>query len=165
MGLDQYAFARKGEPIRNRLETEYEVEHEIAYWRKHPNLQGWMEQLWREKGGEGEFNCVDVELTLDDLEQQDVLEGVQALRARSRRRADGRLDQLRPGPVVELAVGDAGRAAGGRTAEARVARERLDVVGEQQALVAGLRRGLGGLQGRRVVVASLDHRVSPSRQG
>ena len=69
MGLDQYAFARKGEPIRNRLETEYEVENEIAYWRKHPNLQGWMENLWRKKGGEGEFNCVEVELTFEDLEQ------------------------------------------------------------------------------------------------
>jgi len=42
---------------------------EIAYWRKHPNLQGWMEQLWREKGGKGEFNCVDVELTREDLKQ------------------------------------------------------------------------------------------------
>ena len=28
-----------------------------------------MENLWREKGGEGEFNCVEVELTLDDLDE------------------------------------------------------------------------------------------------
>ena len=41
---------------------------ELAYWRKHPNLQGFMEELYREKGGEGEFNCEDVELTLDDLD-------------------------------------------------------------------------------------------------
>ena len=85
MGLDQYAFARKGEPIENRryytyqdfygnthteqrMTVSYEEEREVAYWRKHPNLQGWMEQLWREKGGEGEFNCVDVELTLEDLD-------------------------------------------------------------------------------------------------
>jgi hypothetical protein len=59
MGLDQYAMARK----------EGQEDQEIAYWRKHPNLQGWMEQLYREKGGEGEFNCVDVELTFEDLEQ------------------------------------------------------------------------------------------------
>ena len=88
MGLDQYAFARKGEPIETtedytyqdfdgnthteqRTSIEYEESKEIAYWRKHPNLQGWMEQLWRDKGNEGEFNCVDVELTLEDL---DVLE-------------------------------------------------------------------------------------------
>jgi hypothetical protein len=41
---------------------------DLAYWRKHPNLQGWMEELWREKGNDGEFNCVDLELTLGDLE-------------------------------------------------------------------------------------------------
>jgi hypothetical protein len=57
MGLDQYAKVRK----------EGQEDQELAYWRKHPNLQGWMEQLWREKGGEGEFNCVEVELTIDDL--------------------------------------------------------------------------------------------------
>jgi len=59
MGLDQYAMARK----------EGQDDQEIAYWRKHPNLQGWMEQLYREKGGEGVFNCVDVELTFEDLER------------------------------------------------------------------------------------------------
>lgn len=85
MGLDQYAFARKGEPIETtedytyqdfdgnthteqRTSVSYEEEREVAYWRKHPNLQGWMEDLWRSKGNEGEFNCVDVELTLEDLD-------------------------------------------------------------------------------------------------
>ena len=86
MGLDQYAFARKGEPIettedytyqdfdgnthvKQRTSVSYEEEHEIAYWRKHPNLQGWMENLWRMKGNTGEFNCVDVELNAANLEQ------------------------------------------------------------------------------------------------
>ena len=41
---------------------------ELAYWRKHPSLQGFMEDLYHSKGGEGEFNCVDVELTLEDLD-------------------------------------------------------------------------------------------------
>ena len=59
MGLDQYA----------KIHKDGHAELEIAYWRKHPNLQGWMEDLWREKGGKGEFNCVDVELTLEDLRQ------------------------------------------------------------------------------------------------
>ncbi len=84
MGLDQYAYARKGEPELEtqtytcedlegnefeRTETQeiWTDQMELAYWRKHPNLQGWMEQLWREKGGEGEFNCVDVELNAVDL--------------------------------------------------------------------------------------------------
>ena len=69
MGLDQYATARKGEPKTDEDGyTFYEDEIELAYWRKHPNLQGWMEELYRKKGGEDEFNCVDLELTLDDLE-------------------------------------------------------------------------------------------------
>jgi hypothetical protein len=69
MGLDQYANARRGEAIVNEDGyTCYEDSMELAYWRKHPNLQGFMQELYYEKGGEGEFNCVDVELTLEDLD-------------------------------------------------------------------------------------------------
>ena len=85
MGLDQYATARKGEPRKvpqtwtttdadgNEEEVveyynEWDDTIELAEWRKHPNLQGWMENLWYEKGGEGEFNCVELEITLDDLD-------------------------------------------------------------------------------------------------
>ena len=85
MGLDQTAIARKGEPRTVKSEYTYTdfdgTEHkgfdeyleqddsiELASWRKHPNLQGWMQELYYEKGGEGEFNCVDVELTLEDLD-------------------------------------------------------------------------------------------------
>ena len=73
MGLDQYANARRGEAIVDEDGyTYYEDSMELAYWRKHPNLQGWMEELWYEKGcpndgGDG-FNCVDLELTLEDLD-------------------------------------------------------------------------------------------------
>ena len=79
MGLDQFAFAvdKNGE------------KEELACWRKHPNLQGWMENLWESKGRpnahEGEnsngmgsdFNCVELELTLEDLDslEQDVTNG------------------------------------------------------------------------------------------
>ena len=85
MGLDQYATARKGEPRTVKSEYTYTdqdgvekegfEEHlewddsiELATWRKHPNLQGWMEELWYEKGGEGDFNCVELELTLENLD-------------------------------------------------------------------------------------------------
>jgi len=85
MGLDQYATARKGEPRKvpqtwtttdadgNEEEVveyynEWDDEIQLAEWRKHPNLQGWMQELYYEKGGEGEFNCVDLELTLEDLD-------------------------------------------------------------------------------------------------
>lgn len=41
---------------------------DLHYWRKHPNLHGWMERLYYQKGGQKEsFNCAPVELTLDDL--------------------------------------------------------------------------------------------------
>jgi len=64
MGLDQFAVVRK--PGENE-----EKNREIAYWRKHNRLQGWMEKLWKEeKGGGGkEFNCVEIELTLEDLKK------------------------------------------------------------------------------------------------
>ena len=69
MGLDQYAVARKGEVFVNEEGcNEYPDQKELAYWRKHPNLQGWMESLYRQKGGTEEFNCVGVELNLADLE-------------------------------------------------------------------------------------------------
>lgn len=43
---------------------------EIAYWRKHPDLHGWMEQLYRRKGGtEDSFNGDPVLLTLEDLDE------------------------------------------------------------------------------------------------
>ena len=69
MGLDQYAYATP---------QGTEEQQELAYWRKHNRLQGWMEQLWEDKGRPnfddignpmGDFNCVPVELTLSDLEQ------------------------------------------------------------------------------------------------
>lgn len=67
MGLDQNAYAFK-----NREDGSIS----LAEWRKHPNLQGWMERLWRSKGGEGEFNCVGVELDREDLESlQDFVVG------------------------------------------------------------------------------------------
>jgi hypothetical protein len=69
MGLDQYATARRGEAkTDDEGYTFYEDEIQLAEWRKHPNLQGWMEDLYHEKGGEEEFNCVDLQLTLDDLD-------------------------------------------------------------------------------------------------
>tara|TARA_Y100000310_G_scaffold344681_1_gene458766 strand:- start:824 stop:1234 length:411 start_codon:yes stop_codon:yes gene_type:complete len=69
MGLDQYAYATP---------QGTEEQQELAYWRKHNRLQGWMEDLWEDKGRPnhdeignplGDFNCVPVEITLSDLEQ------------------------------------------------------------------------------------------------
>lgn len=63
MGLDQYAKAIK--PDKNGI---VKKEVKIAYWRKHNRLQGWMEALWLKKGGQGEFNCVEVQITEEDLD-------------------------------------------------------------------------------------------------
>jgi hypothetical protein len=44
-------------------------QREIAYWRKHPNLHGWMERLAQEKNVDYDsFNGVELELTWEDLE-------------------------------------------------------------------------------------------------
>ena len=101
MGLDMYAYvaARAGAQADYDEGAHWDKEkgamvnpnatqpREIAYWRKHPNLHGWMERLWIRKTTEtgvvddpdrsGEFsafNGVELELTWDDLDQleQDV---------------------------------------------------------------------------------------------
>ena len=83
MGLDQYASARKGEPT--KLEEPYTVtledgttedhvdysnewadSYDLADWRKHPNLQGFMEARWC---GDGDFNCAELILTLEDIDE------------------------------------------------------------------------------------------------
>jgi hypothetical protein len=99
MGLDQYAYvAAKAGQQNEYYEAEGEYvdgewkphkptvakPREIAYWRKHPHLQGWMEKLWENKlHSKGEspwgisFNGIELELTWEDLDQleQDVRTG------------------------------------------------------------------------------------------
>lgn len=93
MGLDQYAYvASKANAREEFYEAEYGDDEskkgtvtkprELAYWRKHPNLQGWMEQLWIRKTNEAgktivddpdgfgsTFNGVELELTYEDLDE------------------------------------------------------------------------------------------------
>ena len=70
MGLDQYAYIK--------FQPEPENWLMLAEWRKHPNLQGWMERLWRKKVNspdpydkdthiDDEFNGVELALTLEDI--------------------------------------------------------------------------------------------------
>jgi len=75
MGLDQYAYAR--DP---RIERDEEDEDDwggdvhIMDWRKHNRLQGYMEQIWLEQGGEyGEswgdgFNGKEVKLGNEEID-------------------------------------------------------------------------------------------------
>lgn len=96
MGLDQYAYAAlRGHQRSDFYETAEYVDDclisktvpktiDIAYWRKHPNLQGWMERLWwsrigvpvsegaqfeQDKYPPGDFNGMELELTWQDLDQ------------------------------------------------------------------------------------------------
>lgn len=41
---------------------------EFHYWRKHPNLHGWMAKLYKQKGGSGDFNLDPVLVDLTDLD-------------------------------------------------------------------------------------------------
>jgi hypothetical protein len=91
MGLDQYAYVAAkanqsdefwADAVMDPTTKEYvnpnvTKPREIAYWRKHPNLQGWMRKLWEAKGGKGEFNGDELELTSDDIDmlEEDVLSG------------------------------------------------------------------------------------------
>ena len=70
MGLDMYAFSvAKNDGNQDFVIAEDNERTEIAYWRKHHDLHGWMERLYRDKGGDAEsFNCIAVRLTVEDLD-------------------------------------------------------------------------------------------------
>lgn len=79
MGLDQYMY------IASKAGTAYDdpSRQELGYRRKHPNMHGWMQNLWLKKLGipkhptdqfiedkiPGDFNGVELELTWDDIDQ------------------------------------------------------------------------------------------------
>lgn len=83
MGLDMYAYvANKAgqqsefyedadwDPVtKQSVNPNVSKPHEIAYWRKHPSLHGWMENLYRDRGGNDTFNGVELELTWDDVDR------------------------------------------------------------------------------------------------
>jgi hypothetical protein len=86
MGLDMYAYAgRSGQRDEFYEKAQWNEETkefdspvskpvELAYWRKHPSLHGWMEQLWQKRNPDdmSSFNGIELELTwqdVDDLEQ------------------------------------------------------------------------------------------------
>jgi hypothetical protein len=102
MGLDQYAYAayERGERLRywdnafhnkktNEFESPYPLPYELAYWRKHQELQDWMDNLWKEKGEPypekrndprwgSAFNGVELELEWNDIQrlEDDISNGI-----------------------------------------------------------------------------------------
>jgi hypothetical protein len=90
MGLDMYAYvaskagqqhefyetAEFNKNINEFVSKTVSKPVEIAYWRKHPSLHGWMEQLWERKlladggdPGEHTFNGIEIELTWEDVDE------------------------------------------------------------------------------------------------
>ena len=73
MGLDMFAYAVTDDEVESSGEKGINIKlkrddtEEFFYWRKHPNLHGWMENLYRERGGEKQFNSVAIELYPEDI--------------------------------------------------------------------------------------------------
>ncbi len=79
MGLDMYAFSTKAKP---KTDVDFSTKNfdveELHYWRKHPNLHGWMQNLYDAKGGTSDsFNGDCVVLDNEDLNnlEQDIKDG------------------------------------------------------------------------------------------
>ena len=97
MGLDMYAYtaSRAGQSaewwanaqldpdLGDFVNTGVSRPVEIAYWRKHPHLHGWMEQLWHSRQPPGLqhsdqiFNGIELELFREDIDrlEQDIQDG------------------------------------------------------------------------------------------
>ena len=68
MGLDQWAVAYKYELKKNgSLNT---TQTTFSQWRKHPNLHGYIENLYRSKFPESKevFNCIEYEFSEEDID-------------------------------------------------------------------------------------------------
>ena len=71
MGLDMYAYI-----TRNVIgSVDFKIPDDavkIAYWRKHPDLHGWMEALYTVNGGCQVFNCQCVQLDKADIDALEI---------------------------------------------------------------------------------------------
>ncbi len=87
MGLDMYAFRVQIDTFRPMPDVDAKfaaedernaedgtprfkiIDGDFYYWRKHPDLHGWMERLYRAKGGlDPDFNCNSVRVVAEDLD-------------------------------------------------------------------------------------------------
>jgi hypothetical protein len=80
MGLDMYAHTTAANLIgdqqvdivfqKDDKGEDVGVDTDFAYWRKFNHLHGWMERLYREKGGKNsDFNCDTVRLMPEDIDR------------------------------------------------------------------------------------------------
>jgi hypothetical protein len=85
MGLDMYAFSVSQE-LAGDVEVDFKSDdqEQLFYWRKFNALHGWMEDLYRSKGGtKDDFNCTTVCLDLKDLDRLEMDAGNNKLVPRS----------------------------------------------------------------------------------
>lgn len=68
MGLDMLAMTTWDE-LYDTVDFSVSSFDDLHRWWKHPNLHGWMQDLYYEKGGDQSFNCVNVQLTETDLDR------------------------------------------------------------------------------------------------
>lgn len=79
MGLDQYVYTMDPKHGTAKVDFTFHEDpetgecvgrEELHYWRKHPNLHGWMEALYRKHGGQdSDFNCSAVRIDSEDLDE------------------------------------------------------------------------------------------------
>lgn len=75
MGLDMYAYSCAKNQIDQNVDDPGAImansnqANEIAYWRKFNGLHGWMEDLYRSRGGNDTFNCVKLQLFPEDIDE------------------------------------------------------------------------------------------------
>lgn len=95
MGLDMFAYsAKKGVladddqvDVSDKLYKDDQpaegVDSEFCYWRKFNHLHGWMENLYRTKGGKDkDFNCSTVRLMPEDIDRLESMARMKALPAK-----------------------------------------------------------------------------------
>jgi hypothetical protein len=95
MGLDMYAYSvRKGiledadqVDVAKKLYADGQplegVDGDFAYWRKFNHLHGWMESLYRAKGGkDDDFNCSTVRVMPEDIDRLESMAKMKALPAK-----------------------------------------------------------------------------------
>src|SRR3990172_2061888 len=73
MGLDQNAYYCEAARLPCKAQVDFDMDEleatSFQYWRKHPDLHGWMEALYIRKGGKETFNFTPVRLEVEDLDQ------------------------------------------------------------------------------------------------
>ena len=85
MGLDMYVYKTEISNVEiddklmiiKTIDNSFYKDEEFFYWRKHPAIHSWMENIYYDRGGKGTFNGVPVYLDKDNLRslKRDIVRG------------------------------------------------------------------------------------------